>query len=223
MPQQQLNLFHYPLNELFELIECEFADYSYEHRKHIISILDANGEQIGTLRLPLHLVIDKHLNVLDEIANVLYLSVQSGNAAICLMEGTENCYHTTFSAYMTRKKQGFSQIKYLNKKGKSRAGSRVRLAKTVAFFENINTTMGELWQEYPISRLALDCSKTLMPYLFQSRVEFPVDKKDPVLYKIPLHIPQSKFTNLDAAIKKLKSPVLFFEPQHADKVLEIFS
>ncbi|MEO1451203.1 MAG: hypothetical protein AAFV07_16855 [Bacteroidota bacterium] len=39
---------------------------------------------------------------------------------------------------MKRHKRGKAQISYLNTRGKSKAGSRIRLANTVAFFEEIN-------------------------------------------------------------------------------------
>lgn len=223
MQEQKLNLSIYTLPELIDMIKDEIDSYEYDFKKHLILLKDQNFNPMGYVRLPLHYQLNDHLDILDTQANALYLSVESGNAAICMMEGTENIYHTTFSAYMTRKKQGFSQIKYLNKKGKSRAGSRVRLAETVEFFENINTTMNDLWEEFMIARLALDCNKTLLPYLLQSKVPFPVDKKDPVLYKIPLHIAQSNYTNLDAAIEKLKAPLLLFDEQYADELRDIFS
>lgn len=223
MREQQLNLFDWAVEDLLDVIRRDFVRYEYNHSKHTVELISADNDAMGVVRFPLHLSLADDLTILDTQTNVLYLSIESGSAAICLMEGTENVYHTTFSAYMTRKKQGFSQIKYLNKKGKSRAGSRVRLAKTVEFFENINQTMNELWEDYQISRLALHCSKTLLPYLMQSKVPFPVDKRDPVLYKIPLHIPQSNYTNLDAAIKKLKSPVLFYDEKYAEILLEILT
>jgi len=171
---------------------------------------------IGYLRMPLHLSFGDNLAVTNEETLALYLSIQSGNAAICVMEGKENLYHTTFSAYMTRKKQGFSQIKYLNKKGKSRAGSRVRLASTIDFFENINTTLSELFEEYEIERIAVDCTAALIPYLHQSKVVCPFDKRDSRLYKIPLHIQQSNYTNLNAAIKKLLAPMLFYDSKNEE-------
>jgi hypothetical protein len=140
-----------------------------------------------------------------------------------VMEGKKNLYHTTFSAYMTRKKQGFSQIKYLNKKGKSRAGSRVRLASTIDFFENINTTLSDLFEEYAIERIAVDCNATLIPYLHQSKVPCPFDKRDIRLYKIPLHIPQSNYTNLNGAIKKLMAPMLFYDDKNEAMVEVLFA
>jgi hypothetical protein len=209
--QQSLNLFHIPFEETFERIRKEIPNYHYDIKKHSIELNNADNIEIGNLRLPLHLSVDKEISILNEEALILYVSIESGNAAICIMKGKQNIFHTTFSAYMSRKKQGFSQIKYLNKKGKSRAGSRVRLAATTDFFENINGRLTELFNDHTFDRIALNCNTTLMPYLYQSKIAPPFDKKDPKLYKIPLHIQQSNYTNLDAAIKKLMAPILFFE------------
>ena len=112
---------------------------------------------------------------------------------------------------MSRKKQGFSQIKYLNKKGKSRAGSRVRLASTLEFFEDINAKLTALLEEHTVERIALNITPGLIPYLHQSKVPCPFEKQDIRLYKIPLHIPQSNYTNLYGVIKKLMAPILFHE------------
>ncbi|RED97906.1 hypothetical protein [Marinoscillum furvescens] len=223
MDMLKRSLDHLYHDELLPLIQDAFEECSYDHGRHLINLSNENGSEIGYVRLPLHLQVTDDLQVVDHEAMSLYLAVESGNAAICLMDGTELEYHTTFSAYMTRKKQGFSQIKYLNKKGKSRAGSRVRLAETVTFFENINTTMVELMEDYAIDRLGLSCSTSLIPYLFQSKVPFPVDKKDSMLYKIPLHIPQSNFTNLKAAIDELSVPTVFYKAENESSVQEAFS
>lgn len=208
------NLYHLSIKQLGQLVKQHFPNHEYQFKKHVILLKDVEHNPIGTIRLPLNLILRPDLTIISDEAHVLYLSIESGYAAISVMEGEENVYHTTFGAYMTRKKQGFSQIKYLNKKGKSRAGSRVRLAATFEFFENINLTLTELLEEYEIDRLALNCNTTLIPYLYQSKVKCPFDKNDPRLYKIPLHIPQSNFTNLEAAIKKLKAPVLFYEEEN---------
>ncbi|MEQ8472813.1 MAG: hypothetical protein RIC35_16595 [Marinoscillum sp.] len=214
MEQKYIGLHQYDLAEFLELLSASDFQGIYDHGKHLISLESPEGGGIGYIRLPLHVLLSEQLEILSEEAVALYLTVESGYAAICVMEGEENVYHTTFSAYMTRKKQGFSQIKYLKKKGKSRAGSRVRLAATVEFFEKINQTVSELEEEYELDRLALSCATTLIPFLFQSKVPFPVTKKDPILYKIPLHIPQSNFTNLDAAITKLRVPTLIYPEEN---------
>lgn len=204
-----MSLQPYALSELLSSLAASDFDGVYDRVRHVVSVESLSGEPIGYIRLPLYVVLSDRLQVVDEEAVVVYLAIESGNAAICVMEGEEKAYHTTFSAYMTRKKQGFSQIKYLKKKGKSRAGSRVRLAETVAFFEKINGSVTELLEEYKPERLALSCSTTLIPFLYQSKIPFPVPKKDPLLYKIPLHIPQPNYTNLMTAIQKLQVPMLF--------------
>ncbi|MEO9806007.1 MAG: hypothetical protein ABJF04_22300 [Reichenbachiella sp.] len=214
MSQTTVNLFDMPIEQLFSRVKTNFRLYQYDYRKHTVLLNDDRSDAVGQIRLPLHLSLDDQLNITGNETLVLYLSIESGHAAICVMQGKSNVYHTTFSAYMTRKKQGVSQIKYLNKKGKSRAGSRVRLAKTIEFFERINTALIRLFEEHEIERIALNCNATLIPYLHNSKVACPFDKKDSRLYKIPLHIPQSNFTNLDKAVKKLMAPILFYESEH---------
>jgi hypothetical protein len=218
MSQANINLYGESLSEIFEAVKRQIPHHQYDVKKHIVLLKDEQHDPIGHIRLPLHLRLDEGLTVVTDEALVLYLSIESGSAAICIMDGLENVYHTTFSAYMTRKNQGFSQIKYLNKKGKSRAGSRMRLTGTTEFFEKINVSLSELMEEYEVDRIGLNCSTTLIPYLFQSKIACPFDKKSPKLYKIPLHLPQSNFTNLDAAIKKLRAPVLYFEDKHEQRL-----
>lgn len=221
MLENRVNLYKISLDSFFIEIKKHFLNHQYNFKKHLVIIEDEERHTLGYIRLPLHLTLDENLVLSNEETLVLYLSIESGNAAICVMKGKENLYHTTFSAYMTRKKQGFSQIKYLNKKGKSRAGSRVRLASTIDFFENINATLTELFEEYDIERIAVDCSAALIPYLHQSKVATPFDKRDSRLYKIPLHIPQSNYTNLNAAIKKLMAPMLFYDSKNENAIEEL--
>lgn len=209
MLNNQLNLYHYPIEQLLSFVK-KYYSFQYDYKKHCIEILDKQNEVDAYIRLPLHYKIDDTLGLLNDETVVVYLTIEAGNAAVSLRYGEEELYHKTFSAYMTRKKQGMSQIKYLNKKGKSRAGSRVRLASTLEFFETINTKLNELFIKYSVDRVAFSCTPTLLPYLYDSKIETPFDKKDSRLYKIPLHLPQSNYTNLVGVIKKLKAPVLFY-------------
>ncbi|MEO9964214.1 MAG: hypothetical protein ABJF11_00405 [Reichenbachiella sp.] len=221
MPQKSINLFDQPFPDLLERIRNSKLAYGYDYRKHVIELGLGSQESVGYLRLPLHMSLQSDLFLQPDPSRVLYLSIESGNAAIIVMESKSAVYHTTFSAYMTRKKQGVSQIKYLNKKGKSRAGSRVRLASTIEFFENINTSLTKLLDEYQIDRIAMNCSPTLIPYLYNSKVTCPFDKKDDRLYKIPLHIQQSNYTQLEKAIKKLMAPTLFYDEQYENQLSEL--
>lgn len=222
MKSSTINLFHIPFEEQFETIRNEFPAYEYDFFRHVISLKKETEEEQAYLRLPLFLKIGKELNIESMESNCVYLSIEAGNAALILNKGKETLFHTTFSAYMTRKKQGFSQIKYLKKKGKSRAGSRIRLAESQEFFEKINQKLIDLFELHQIDRIGLNCSKTLLPFLYQSNVLPPFEKKDERLYKIPLHIPQSNYTNLNAAIKKLIAPVIFCIPEKEMELKEIF-
>lgn len=221
MTLQQRNLYSIPWNELVAHVKASFPQSAYDHAKHAIFLLDKEGSQLGYIRLPLHYYLDDSFEIANKQVIVIYLSIESGNAALHVWKGEENVYHTTFGAYMTRKKQGFSQVKYLNKKGKSRAGSRIRLKSTEIFFEQINETLTELLEEHQVDRIAISCASTLWPYLFNGQVTCPFDKKDERLYKIPLHISQSNHTNLTAAVKKLKAPLLFYESKWEGEMNEL--
>ena len=214
MRQNSVNLFDIPFELLFKRVRSHFPQYLYDYKRHALMLADNQGKILGYIRLPLHVSIDDQMIINNKETVVLYLSIESGNAAVSVMVGKVTAYHNTFSAYMIRKKQGVSQIKYLNRKGKSRAGSRVRLAATVDFFENINTVLAQLFEEYKFARIALNCSATLIPYLHNSKMACPFDKRIVRLYKIPLHIPRSNFTNLNKTIKKLMAPILFYDPQY---------
>ncbi len=218
MTLQTLPLNSLPFDTIIEVLQGQVREVKYNYKKHQIELLQEGQEVFGTMRLPLHLSLDENLNITSEWATALYLSIESGSAAICIMEGEENLYHTTFGAYMTRKKQGYSQIKYLNKKGKSRAGSRVRLAESITFFENINHTLQELFDYYEFDRIALGCSISLLPHLYGAKVACPFEKNDERLYKIPLHLPQSNFTNLEKAIKTLAIPQLNFHERYRSQI-----
>ncbi len=212
MQQKSLNLFQIPLTQILDKTRSEYS-FKYDFLKHRIELHDRAGVQMGHIRLPLFFSLDGNLNILNKENTILYLSIESGNAALILMHGKEMQYHTTFSSYMTRKKQGFSQIKYLKKKGKSRAGSRVRLAATVEFFENINRRTRDLFNQHEIARIAIDCSTTLIPFLYGSKESPPFEKNDVRLYKIPVHINNSNYNSLYAAIKKLMAPTLFYKEE----------
>ncbi len=218
MLQKQTNLYNISQSLLFEKIKEHLHNYEYDFKKHLIILKDENHGSIGYIRLPLQVNINEGLIVGKQNPIIVYLSIESGNGALCVYQGKKEVYHKAFSAYTTRKKQGFNQVKYLNKKGKSRAGSRVRLAATIQFFENANSLLQSVFKEHEIDRIALNCDPTLIPYLHQSKVSCPFEKHDERLYKIPLHIQQSNYTNLTGAIKKLLAPILFYHDQYEEIV-----
>lgn len=120
--------------------------------------------------------------------------------------------HKVFRAYMVRQKQGKSQIKYLKTKGKSRAGSRVRLGESELFFEEINERLNRYAENYPIMHWGISCSKTLWPFFFGSSTPPPFDKKQDNLIHIPFHVQHPDFETLQLMHKKVNSfHVLFSE------------
>jgi hypothetical protein len=184
--------------------------YVYEPDKHRVVLLDETGREQVYFRLPLVLAPPGQD---PEQVHYVVLLIQSGNCAMGYFENGVNLDHKVFRAYMVRKKQGKSQIKYLKTKGKSRAGSRVRLAETVEFFENINERLQEYFSGRQIDRIALSCSKTLLPFLFDSKVATPFDKRDTRILKIPRHIHTPIYeVLLDTHKFLLKGELIYVEP-----------
>lgn len=191
--------------------------YTYDPEKHRIILYDTAGNEQVYFRLPITLGIGKQdlLPATDKV-NYVVLLIQSGNCALGYFEDGHNLDHKVFRSYMVRKKQGKSQIKYLKTKGKSRAGSRVRLGETVEFFENINGRLQDYFEYYNVNRIAISCSKTLIPYLYSSKVATPFEKNDPRLYKIPRHVHTPIYEVLLDTNRFLQKGELIFEDAGQD-------
>ncbi len=179
--------------QLAERIFSSDLDFLYDPLKHRIEIFPVENknqkESPVYFRLPITVPAPPiPADWQEKTLHYIILLIQSGQCAVGYFEGKSNPDHKVFRSYMVRKKQGKSQIKYLKTKGKSRAGSRVRLGETVEFFENINGRLKEYFETYDIDMVAMSCSKTLIPYLFNSKAETPFDKKDERIYKLPMHV-----------------------------------
>lgn len=148
------------------------------------------------LRLPLDMDFKNSGLSRAEFKNYVLLMIRSGIAAVGFFENFENVDHKVFRAYMVRKQQGKSQIKYLKTKGKSRAGSRIRLHETLIFFEEINDRLQEYFKKYRVDMVGLQCSETLIPYLYGSKIPTPFDKQDSLIYRIPRHIHNPTYETL---------------------------
>ncbi len=177
------------LDELNRLAKSK----TIETNKHQIIYEFAGGGKIW-VRLPVNLALDS-LQPIDGFQFIIIL-IESGLGSVGFFEEDQLMDHKVFRAYMVRKKQGKSQIKHLNTKGKSRAGSRVRLASTLQFFEEINTRLLQIFTTYRIDKVCLSCSKTLIPYFYGGSIVPPFKKNDPRLLKVPYHIPSSNYDQL---------------------------
>ncbi|QCR21551.1 hypothetical protein [Pontibacter sp. SGAir0037] len=200
--------------QLLQNIQASSYPTTYNPEKHKITLLDESQLELLHFRLPITFP-PPGAPTAGPVHYVILL-VQSGNCAMGYFEDGENLHHKVFRSYMVRKKQGKSQIKHLKTKGKSRAGSRVRLGETIEFFENINERLQVYFEEYEIHRIAISCSKILIPYLYNSKVATPFDKHDERLYKIPKHMHTPIYEVLLDANKFLqKGELIYDEGQQA--------
>ena len=202
---------------LVQNIQQSYMPWIYDYEKHRLIIQDQNQNDLVYFRLPIVLPPpDQLLNGKDYQVNYIILLIQSGSCAMGYFENGINIHHKVFRAYMVRMKQGKSQIKHLKTKGKSRAGSRVRLGETVEFFENINERLQEYFAQHQINRIAFSCSTILIPYLFNSKVATPFDKRDERIFKIPRHIHTPIYdVMMDTHKFLLKGELIYEEPYQA--------
>ncbi|REG92688.1 hypothetical protein [Algoriphagus antarcticus] len=142
------------------------------------------------------------LSVKDDFHLALVM-IRAGIAVTGYFHNGEMLDHKVFRAYMVRQKQGKSQIKYLKTKGKSRAGSRLRLGESEQFFVEINERLQRYEVDYPITTWGISCAMTLFPYFFASETPPPFSKKQENLFSIPFHVQQPDFETLQAVHKKL--------------------
>ncbi|WP_026462407.1 hypothetical protein [Adhaeribacter aquaticus] len=209
---------------LVQKIKYSAFPWTYDYEKHRLSIMDGNQKELVHFRLPITLPDPiKHPDLDAQSVNYIILLIQSGSCAIGYFENGLNLDHKVFRAYMVRMKQGKSQVKYLKTKGKSRAGSRVRLAETAEFFENINQRLQTYFATHKIDRIALSCSKILIPFLFNSKVPTPFDKKDERIFKIPKHIHTPIYDILQDTNKFLLKGELIYEIPEQNLIEELLT
>lgn len=133
--------------------------------------------------------LSEYADRLDLLPPPYYLILlQAGHSALGYYEGGEAVFHKVIKKYMVRRKQGKAQIGHLQSKGKSKAGSRIRLANGISFFEDINAKLEEWAMEDVVERILLSCPVRMQPLLFSSRVKPPFDKLDSRIRKIPMDV-----------------------------------
>ncbi len=126
----------------------------------------------------------------------LIILIQAGNSALAYTKEGRIEKHKVIKKYMVRKKQGKSQISFLKTKGKSRAGSRVRLANTVLFFEEINEKLLEWTKGNDIGRILYSWPVSMTALIFNSKIKPPFEKKDSRLIKIPMDVNIPNFAEI---------------------------
>lgn len=144
----------------------------------------------------------------EEDPSFLIVMVQLGAAAIGYVDEGEFLVHKAIKKYMKRQKRGRAQIQYLNTRGKSKAGSRLRLANTERFFEEINERMsdwGEMYDEPEY--IFVSCTPNVWGMMYAADPEPPFDRKDPRIRKIPYDVPIPDYEQLQMIAKRLTMAV----------------
>jgi len=208
------------LRFLGRLADCDRWDLELSIKKHALLATDDAGAQAFTFRLPLvcptivqreyrsaesvllPLVraesLESYLPRLQPVPPpYLIVLIQAGHAALGYYERDELLKHKVVRKYMVRNKQGKAQITYLHRKGKSRAGSRIRLANTVAFFNEINACLGS-WPHASAARVLFSCSARMWGLLHGAKSPPPFAKDDPRLAKVPRSVRTPNFKELQA-------------------------
>src|SRR5690606_30110708 len=92
---------------------------------------------------------------------------------------------------------------------------------TLEFFENINERLQEYFKDYEINRIALSCSKTLIPFFYNAKVSTPFDKKDDRIFKIPKHVHTPTYEIMMEVNEFLLKGELIYEEQHQEFVQQL--
>jgi hypothetical protein len=174
-------------------------DLSYLPKKHQLLIEDPTG-WLAKVYLPWQMDWKEETRFSERPdSHFSLVLIRAGQAATGYFHRGGLIDHKVFRAYLVRQKQGVSQIKHLKTKGKSRAGSRIRLAETERFFMEINERLNSYAERFPIDLWGISCAKTMWPYYFDSEIAPPFSSKDPNLLELPIHIAQASLEELIAA------------------------
>lgn len=198
----------------FQFLEKQNLSVEYFPRKNKALIYNEGHQKLIGIRNSINTSFDQYSKSLikRDINHTLVILIRSGLASVGLIQGNELVHHKVFRAYTVRQKQGKSQIKHLKTKGKSRAGSRVRLASTMEFFQDIGNRVNQHLESYPVDQIALTCSETLLPYFFNENKVLKLEMRDQRIFKIPKHITSPTLESL-IEIKDLllKNEIQVFE------------
>ena len=194
---QSISLTELQVSELLKKAKELGLSIHYIPEKHQL-ILEKEQDWLGKLYLPWTWYYENGLTQNLDSHFVLIL-IRAGQAAVGYFHQGKLIDHRVFRAYMIRQKQGFSQIKYLKTKGKSRSGSRIRLSESDRFFEEINERLSDYESKFPIDFWGISCGKTLWPFLFDSNSTPPFSAQSSNLIELPVHIPQASLENLEKA------------------------
>ena len=136
----------------FRFLQNKDLSIEYFRKKRKIIFYSTGHKKLLSIRISTTLAfLEQKLDLLaQDFINYVLILIKAGMASVAFFDNGNMADHKVFRAYMVRKKQGKSQLKYLKTKGKSRAGSRVRLAESEAFFSSINERVNSYFENYRV-------------------------------------------------------------------------
>lgn len=198
--------------QLLEIAELKGWQVHYILEKHQLLIENETG-WLAKLYLPWTQtwLPEGRFELADDVHYCITL-VRAGQAAVGYFHQGMLLDHKVFRAYLVRQKQGMSQFKYLKTKGKSRAGSRIRLEETELFFKDINQRLELYTKQYPLNFWGLGCAKTMWPLLFDGEVKPPFTSKSAELIELPYPFAKGSYEELQELELRLQQFHLLLSP-----------
>lgn len=127
-------------------------------------------------------------DAVDDPAYYGIMLIQAGRASVAVAQADDIIVSKQIQKYMVRKTQGRAQLTYLQDKGKSRLGSRIRLRQSQIFFEEINERMQGWSQEFPLTQVFLSCTPKLKGAYFLAVDSPALAKDDPRWRRVPFMV-----------------------------------
>ena len=167
-----------------------------EEEKQAVIGYDEEDQKAFSLRFPLAFPIPQKgeklesyaQNLSSQTGNMLLVLVQAGQAALGYSTGGELQHHKVIRKYMVRAEHGKAQLTHLKTKGKSREGSRIRLAQSEQFCREIHEKIREWEVLDECSHILYNCSPRLWSTLLEERFGPSFEAHDPRLMSIPRDI-----------------------------------
>lgn len=133
----------------------------------------------------------------------LICAVRAGEAMLGICRNDKLLEYKIIKKYMVRKSQGKAQYNYLQQKGKSRLGSRIRLQQTEIFFKELNEKLEYYQKNHDFGRIYFSCTPRLKGAWWKSSESAPFDKTDPRVQKLSLSYSEISRWQLEDIVKRL--------------------
>lgn len=130
------------------------------------------------------------------LGTMLVLLLRAGSAALGVWCDDALLLHKVTTKYVVRG-NGRAQTSYRKTKGKSRAGSRLRLRNAQSLLEETNERLRSWEREVgPFDRIHLAVPERLLAELFAAEPAPPFASRDPRIAKVGMHVHEPRFEEL---------------------------